>query len=175
MPDDDPKNPSKNEIEELKRILEFDILESIEANYKAGNITVDDYNQLGELTNELYMQVLLNYEEKGGDTAVKELLPGAIELPNDVYRIRTDELEEQNGALTEQNGALTEQNGALTEQNGALTEQNGALTEQNSALKEQNSELQGQKSELEARNTALEDEVADLRRRLREAEKRKKQ
>ncbi|MCD7955526.1 MAG: hypothetical protein LUG93_07195, partial [Lachnospiraceae bacterium] len=100
MPDGDPKDPSKKEIEELKRILESDILESIEANYKAGNITVDDYHQLCELTNKLYIQVLLNYEEKGGDTTVKELLPGAIELPNDVYRIRIDELEEQNGILT---------------------------------------------------------------------------
>ncbi|MCD7884395.1 MAG: hypothetical protein LUI87_11935 [Lachnospiraceae bacterium] len=133
MPDGNPKNPSKKEIEELKRILENDILKSIEANFKAGNITVDDYNQLGELTNELYMQVLLNYEEKGGDTTVKELLPGAIELPNDVYRIRIDELEEQKSELEAKNIALG------------------------------------------ARNAALEDKVADLQRRLREAEKKKKQ
>lgn len=101
------KYPSKDEFEELKSIINSDILNSIETNKIAGNITIDDVNQLIELTNQLYEQIMIHYQEKGGDEAMKPLLPGAWELPNDKYRFRIDELEKENSILTDRNSALT--------------------------------------------------------------------
>ncbi|MCC8102177.1 MAG: hypothetical protein LIP11_07935, partial [Clostridiales bacterium] len=84
---------SENDVQELKKLIESDILGGIQANLQVGNIIIDDYNQLFELSNTLYQQIILQYQKKGGSKDMKPLLPGALELPNDKYRFRIDELE----------------------------------------------------------------------------------
>ena len=78
------KNPTRKNFEKLQRLLENDILKSIEANVKVGNITQEDATQLLELTRQLYKYLYDNYYEIGGCEDMK---------PLDKYRIRIDELE----------------------------------------------------------------------------------
>ncbi|MCD8348614.1 MAG: bZIP transcription factor [Lachnospiraceae bacterium] len=111
---------SENDIQELKNFIESDILGSIKANLQVGNIMLEDYNQLLELTNELYQQILLQYQKKGGSEDMKPLLPGALELPNDKYRFQIDELETEVASLTSENTSLTSENASLTNENASL-------------------------------------------------------
>ncbi|MCD7957717.1 MAG: hypothetical protein LUG93_18605 [Lachnospiraceae bacterium] len=111
---------TENEIQELKNFIDSDILGSIKANLQVGNIDLDDYNQLLELLNQLYQQIILQYQKKGGDKDMKPLLPGAMELPNDKYRFRIDELEAENASLQEEKSALAEEKAALADKNAAL-------------------------------------------------------
>ena len=89
-------HPSPENFLLLQNQLSNDILYSIKANEQAGNITVDDANQLWELTSLLLDHIYKHYEELGEYQDMKPLLEGALELPNDKYRIRIDELEQEN-------------------------------------------------------------------------------
>jgi hypothetical protein len=55
----------------------------------------EDADQLLELIYKLYSYILDNYEELGGSEDMKELLPGAMELPLDKYRKQIDELTQE--------------------------------------------------------------------------------
>ena len=88
-------NPEK--FSQLQDSIRHDIMNSIHTNLSLGNITSDDASQLLELTNLLYEHIAdLKKKTKGAVVEMKPLLPGAIELPNDKYRFRIDELEKEN-------------------------------------------------------------------------------
>ena len=118
----------------MQKIVTSDIVNNIERNLSAGNINADDANQLVELTNQLYDQIILYYQEKGGENAMKPLLPGAMELPNDKYRFRIDELEKENRSLADENSALADKNSALMDENSALEDENAMLRARIAAL-----------------------------------------
>ncbi|MCD8395720.1 MAG: hypothetical protein LUD12_00795 [Lachnospiraceae bacterium] len=80
---------------------------------------------------------------------MKPLLPGAMELPNDKYRFRIDELEAENATLADEKAVLADEKAALADKNATLTDEKAAL---------------------EDRNAALENEVEILRRKLCEIE-----
>lgn len=86
--------PTKENLAALKRLVENDIIESIEANVKVGNALPEDASELLELTGQLYTQLYPEVESEGG-TDMKRRLEGAWELPNDKYRDRICDLEEQ--------------------------------------------------------------------------------
>ena len=96
------KNPTRENFLQLQKLIQNDILDSIDANLKVGNILADDANLLLELTNQLYEHLYKHYFEKGGRQDMKPLLDGALELPMDKYRIQIDELEEKIAENTEQ-------------------------------------------------------------------------
>ena len=73
------KNPTRKNFEKLQRLLENDILKSIEANVKVGNITQEDATQLLELTRQLYKYLYDNYYEIGG---CEDMKPCWMELWN---------------------------------------------------------------------------------------------
>lgn len=102
------KEPTKENFILLQTLIQNDIIGSIEANLKVGNITVDDANQLSELTHRLYTHLYEHYFELGGCEDMKPLLDGAMELPLDKYRIRIDELEAEK-ARAEEGKARAEQ------------------------------------------------------------------
>ncbi|MCD8011936.1 MAG: hypothetical protein LUG99_01925 [Lachnospiraceae bacterium] len=104
----------------MKKFIDSDILGSIKANLEVGNINLDDYNQLLELLNKLYQQIIQQYQRKGGDKEMKPLLPGAMELPNDKYRFRIDELETENATLADKNATLEDEKTALEDRNAVL-------------------------------------------------------
>ncbi len=124
------KEVNDENLEALRKLIQDDIIMSIDANRKVGNITKDDANQLFELTHKLYAHISKNYEELGGGEAMKELLPGAMELPNDKYRIRIDELEaEIKQAETKANQAETKAKRIEAEKEQAETKAKQAETE----------------------------------------------
>ena len=83
------------EIQRLQEEIIHDIIGSINKNLSDGNITEDDANQLLELTNLLQEHIYEEFKKKGGEIELKPLLPGAIELPNDKYRLRISQLEDK--------------------------------------------------------------------------------
>lgn len=89
------KKPTKENFQQLQHLVQHDIMDSIEANLKVGNITQDDASQLLELTKKLYDHIYEHYEELGGVEEMKPLLSGAMKLPMDEYRQRIDELEQK--------------------------------------------------------------------------------
>ena len=76
----------------MQKLIQNDMLGSVEANLKVGNITEDDANQLLTLTNQLYEYLYEEAFEKVGCQDMKPLLEGALELPIDKYLIEIDEL-----------------------------------------------------------------------------------
>ena len=102
---------SSEDIAQINRLqgqLRNDIIGSIEANVQFGNITMDDAKQLLELTELLYAYICADLEKAGGNAEMKPLLDGAIELPNDKYRFRIDELEKQLAEYADENAKLRE-------------------------------------------------------------------
>lgn len=97
----------------LQEEIRNDIIESIKANLQFGNITTDDANQLLELTNFLYEHIQKDFVKSGGRNDMKPLLPGAIELPNDKYRIRIDELEKEVSKYAYENRKYADENEKL--------------------------------------------------------------
>lgn len=107
------KHPSQDEFQQLKEIVTCDIMDSIKTNYSAGNITYGDATKLIELTNSLYEQILLHYQERGGDPSMGVMLPGALELPHDDIFFKLDELEEKNAVQADEIAKLTDENEKL--------------------------------------------------------------
>lgn len=107
------KYPEKEEFEQLLRIVESDIIAAIEANLSAGNITPADAVELLSLTKNLYAQIILHYQNRGGDQDMRPLLPGAIRLPEDEFIFHAREVEEKYVAVSRENAALTEENQKL--------------------------------------------------------------
>ncbi|MDD3368545.1 MAG: bZIP transcription factor [Lachnospiraceae bacterium] len=110
------KAPSETHFLQLKNLIQNDILNSIRANLQVGNITLDDANQLRELTLQLYDHIYQHYDELGGRNDMKPLLEGAIELPLDKYRIRIDELEQKTSALEQEKSSLEQEKSSLEQE-----------------------------------------------------------
>lgn len=96
------KSPTKENFQKLQKLIQDDIIYSIEANLKVGNITFEDADQLRELTRQLYAHLYAHYFEIGGCEDMKPLLEGAMELPGDKYRMRIDELEAERAKKNEE-------------------------------------------------------------------------
>ncbi len=108
----------------LQEEIRNDIIESIKANLQFGNITADDANQLLELTNFLYEHIQSDFVKSGGRNDMKPLLPGAIELPNDKYRIRIDELEKEISKYADENAKYADENEKLKRRIAELEKRN---------------------------------------------------
>lgn len=120
----------------MKKFIDSDILGSIKANLEVGNITLDDYNQLLELLNKLYQQIVLQYQRKGGDKEMKPLLPGA-------------KLEAENAMLADEKAVLSEKNATLAGENAALADKNAVLEDRNAALENEMEILRRKLHEIE--------------------------
>ena len=94
----------------MRNLIQNDIVESIQANLKVGNITPDDANQLLELTGELHQHIYDHYYALGGCSDMKQLLDGALELPLDKYRIRIDKLEQENQRIEQEKQRIEQEN-----------------------------------------------------------------
>ena len=104
------KEPTKENFQLLQNLIQNDIVESIQANLKVGNITPDDANQLLELTGELHQHIYDHYYALGGCKDMKQLLDGALELPLDKYRIRIDKLEQENQRIEQEKQRIEQEN-----------------------------------------------------------------
>ena len=101
----------------LQEVLKHDIIGSSEANVQFGNITVDDAKQLLEMTELLYAHICVDLEKAGGYKKMKPLLDGAIELPNDKYRFRIDELEQKIAEYADEVSIYADENARYADEN----------------------------------------------------------
>ncbi len=99
----------------LQEEIQNDIIRSIEMNFQLGNLTLDDASQLLELSNQLHEHICSDFHRitKGAVKHMKPLLPGALELPNDKYRFRIDELEKEISRYADENARYADENARL--------------------------------------------------------------
>ena len=127
----------------LQEEIRNDIIGSIEKNLKAGNITADDARQLTELTNRLHRHICRDVAKKqGGEEGMKPLLPGALELPNDKYRFRIDELERQIEQYRDENARYADENARYADENAKYADENARYADENARLKEKIAQLE---------------------------------
>ena len=85
---------SKENIEELQRLVVNDIIGTIRRNEEVGNLSSIDSINLIDLTSKLYMQIYSTYKEMGEFTM--RLFDQSMELAGDKYEKTIEELEEEN-------------------------------------------------------------------------------
>ena len=85
---------SKENMEELQRLVVNDIISTIRKNEEVGNLSSIDAINLIDLTSKLYMQIYAKYKEMGEFTM--RLFDQSMELAGDKYEKSVEELEEEN-------------------------------------------------------------------------------
>ena len=85
---------SKENIEELQKLVVNDIISTIRKNEEVGNLSSIDAINLIDLTSKLYMQIYAKYKEMGEFTM--RLFDQSMELAGDKYEKSVEELEEEN-------------------------------------------------------------------------------
>ena len=88
---------SKENMEELQRLVVNDIISTIRKNEEVGNLSSIDAINLIDLTSKLYMQIYAKYKEMGEFTM--RLFDQSMELAGDKYEKSVEELEEENAEL----------------------------------------------------------------------------
>ncbi len=92
---------SKENIEELQRLVVDDIMDSIDRNVEVGNISSTDGMDLKALTSILYMQIYSKYQEMEDFTM--RLYDQSLELPSDKYEKTVEELEAEVAKIKNEN------------------------------------------------------------------------
>lgn len=87
------KAQTKENIEELQKLIEDDIMGSIDKNETAGNISGQDAYELRNLTWKLYKDIYSGYQEV--EAYMRKKYDQSIELISDKYDRGMDELEEE--------------------------------------------------------------------------------
>lgn len=119
---------SETVINELKSLIENDIINSIELNVALGNISSADGRQLLNMTKKLYQYLYSHYEDME-DVAM--MIDESLELETDILDAKIEKLEER---VTELGSALAEKISALAEMDSALAKKDSALAEKDSLL-----------------------------------------
>ena len=90
---------TKENLEELQKLVANDIIELIQMNEDVGNISHTDALNLIDLTRKLYMKIYSKYKELEEFTV--RLYDQSMELAGDKYEKTIEELEEENSELKE--------------------------------------------------------------------------
>ena len=138
------RNFDMQKIYQLQEEIRSDIIDSIKMNLTLGNITADDARQLFELTNLLHEHICKDFISSGGEELMNPLLPGAIELPNDKYRLRIDELEKQVKWYADENAKYADEITKYADEITKYADKNTQYMDENARLKEQIAQLKTQ-------------------------------
>ena len=84
---------SKENMEELQKLVVNDIINNIDRNAEIGNISSTDGMDLKALTSMLYMQIYAKYQEM--EEFTMRLYDQSLELPSDKYEKTVEELQEE--------------------------------------------------------------------------------
>ncbi len=133
--------------------IRHDIIDSIEANLQAGNLTPDDAGQLLDLTSLLYEHIQNHFCEKrkGEVIDVKPLFPGTIELPNDKYRFQIAELKEEITRYADENAKYADEILRYANENARYANENARYANENAKYANENAMLKARIAELEAK------------------------
>ncbi len=137
---DELKKVGKIDYDALHALLHDDIIGSIEANLKFGNISEADYEELIRLTGALSEYLYSDYFKKEG-THMGRLFPDALILPGDDLRYEIQTLQDTILEKDVKINALSDDMAALTADMNALTADNAALTAELTALRAQLAQL----------------------------------
>lgn len=88
---------TEENLKELQTLVIDDIINSIDTNVEAGNISSTEAFDLKALTTLLYMKIYSKYKELEDFTM--RLYDQSLELPSDKYEKTVEELEEENNQL----------------------------------------------------------------------------
>lgn len=145
-----PQRPafSQEEFSRLQDEIRHDIIDSIEDNLQAGNLTPDDAGQLLDLTSLLYEHIQNHFCEKrkGEVIDVKPLFPGTIELPNDKYRFQIAELKEEITRYADENAKYADEILRYANENARYANENAKYANENAMLKARIAELEAKQN-----------------------------
>lgn len=156
------KKRSKENLEQLKKLIFNDILGSIEMNYEYGNITMDDASRLKNLTIALYRHLYANYEEMED---LNDMTDESLILEYDIFLKKhniesLDEtvewIEEQRKYIEERNKYIEEQNKYIEEQSKNIEERRKNIEERSRYIEQNEETIEKKKREIEASKKEIE-------------------
>lgn len=151
------KSRDKNNLTALKKLIQNDIIGSIEENLDLGNITLDDARKLKRYTHFLYQQIYSHYEE------MEEL----NEVTDESLMLDIDYIEKE----YEEKLAVIEAKKAEAERKVAEAERKVAEAEVQKAVAEEKvAEAEAQKAVAEEKVAEAEEKVAEAEEKFAEAQ-----
>ena len=121
---------SKDNMEELQKLVTNDILNVIDKYEDTGNISATDAYHLKALTNMLYMQIYSEYKEL--EELTMRLYDQSLELPADKYEKTVEELQDE---VKEMKDVIEEKDASLKEKDASLQEKDKRIRELEFQLK----------------------------------------
>ena len=111
------KERTPENLEKLKELIQYDIIETIQENVAAGNLTVSEGRKLKQISLQLYRHIYEKYDEME-ETGVNKMVEDAMILDIDVIELEHKrELRQLEKTLREEKEeAINEQNKALKKQ-----------------------------------------------------------
>jgi len=131
------KARTKENIEELQKLIEDDIMGCIEINEELGNISAEDARNLKHLTWKLYLEIYSKYTEL--EAFMRKWYDQSLDLDSDRYFDKLDALQEEIQKKSEQ---LQKQDEQLQKQDEQLQEQNNLLQEKDNMIKKLTQQLE---------------------------------
>ncbi len=160
------KSRNKDNLTALKKLIQNDIIGSIEENLDLGNITIDDARKLKRYTHFLYQQIYSHYEEM---EELNEVTDESLMLDIDYIE---KEYEEKLAAI-EAKKAIAEQKVAVAEEKIAKAQEKAAEAEGKIAEAEEKAEAAAEKAaEAEEKATVAEEKATAAAEKAAEAEAR---
>ena len=139
---------SKENMEELQRLVVDDIISTIHKNEELGNLSSSDALDLIDMTTKLYMKIYSKYKEL--EEFTMRMVDQSLELASDKYEKTVEELQEE---VAEMKDALIKKDESLRAKDESLRAKDESLQEKDDLLKQQ------------------EQIIKELERRLKEAQK----
>ena len=142
----------------LQDTVRHDIIGTIETSLKMGHLTADDANQLYELTDFLDEHIRHEFSIKmeGAQEYMKPLLPGALELPNDKYRLRIAELEQENAKFANENAKFASEITRYADENARFADENAKFANEITRYADKNAHYADEILRLQKRIAELE-------------------
>lgn len=129
------KERSEENLTQLKKLIQNDIIGSIEENFELGNLTFEDCHRLKSLTHMLYNHIYSHYYDLEVITEMDQ------SLMLDVDYI----FEEFDKKMAEKQKALAEKDNELAEKNNELAEKDIIIAEKNNRIKELEEQIESLK------------------------------
>ena len=155
------KERTSENMTALKNLISHDILQTLDRNVEAGNITQTDAVRLGRMILYLYHHIYGKYGELA-EEGVTQMAEEALIFDVDILEHRIQILERDKKNLERDKKNLEEKRRNLEESNRDLEESKRDLEEKKRDLEESKRDLEEKKRDLEEKKRDLEENVKDL-------------
>lgn len=130
---------SPENLELLKKLIQDDIIKSIDRNLELGNITVWDARKLRRYTHKLYEHIYSRYEEM---EELNEMTDESLMLDVDIIEKRhEEELNELKDVIADKDEVLTEKNKELNKKDKELDKKDKELSVKDEELNAKDKEI----------------------------------